>query len=213
MSIKHITPSLVVIIFFFIVLFIARVVDNNILGSWQSQHIPEGALSSWLWAIIKASYWCLPIIVILALRGRLRSYLGAKFSVSLRHSWLLLIIPLWAVLALINPSNGPPDLSYHHLINAVLATPFIEEFVFRGFILDGLMRIYSFHRANLIQAILFALIHLPYFYAIGQFDHPTAMLAHLASIAVLGLVCGYLAKRTQSLLPAVVLHATNNLLV
>lgn len=81
------------------------------------------------------------------------------------------------------------------LIVAVLV-PVYEELVFRGFILGGLSRHIAFGWANLWQALLFALLH---------FDMP-----HFVFYFALGLMGGWLVKRTRGLAASMTLHAANN---
>lgn len=81
------------------------------------------------------------------------------------------------------------------LIVAVLV-PVYEELVFRGFILGGLSRHIAFGWANVWQALLFALLH---------FDMP-----HFVFYFALGLMGGWLVKRTRGLAAPMALHAANN---
>lgn len=81
------------------------------------------------------------------------------------------------------------------LVVAVLA-PFVEEVLFRGVLLTGLARQISFGSANLIQAALFATLHLssslfPFF-------------------LVMGIVSGLMVRRSGGLLASILLHALNN---
>src|SRR5260370_41517124 len=93
--------------------------------------------------------------------------------------------------------------TYFYIVNGVVTTPFIEEFVFRGFILSKLLEKYSFLRANLYQSLLFACIHLPYYYELGKFNNFPLLLVNLINYLIyLGFfayVSGYLANSTRSL--------------
>ncbi len=82
------------------------------------------------------------------------------------------------------------------LLLIALLIPTLEEITFRGLLLGGLARHIGFGWANALQALLFAAIHddaprFPYYFA-------------------LGLMAGWLVKRTRSLGPAILLHALNN---
>lgn len=84
---------------------------------------------------------------------------------------------------------------------AVLAgfVPLLEEVLFRGVALGALARHLPFGWANLIQAVGFACAHevwglVPFF-------------------ILFGLVTGWLTRRAGGLLPAIILHSTNNLIV
>jgi membrane protease YdiL (CAAX protease family) len=83
------------------------------------------------------------------------------------------------------------------LIMAVLV-PIYEELVFRGLLLGGMTSHIGFGWANLIQAVLFALVH-------G--DNPRFLF-----YLTLGLLSGWLAKKSRSLGPGMALHGANNAL-
>jgi membrane protease YdiL (CAAX protease family) len=68
--------------------------------------------------------------------------------------------------------------------------------MFRGFVLGGLSRHLSFGWANAWQALLFAALH---------FDA-----SHFVFYLVLGLVAGWLVRRTGGLAASMALHAVNN---
>jgi membrane protease YdiL (CAAX protease family) len=74
--------------------------------------------------------------------------------------------------------------------------PVLEELTFRGLILGGLSRHISFGWANTLQAALFAMMH----------DDPPRLPFYFA----LGLLAGWLARKSRSLGPAIALHALNN---
>jgi hypothetical protein len=83
------------------------------------------------------------------------------------------------------------------LLMAVLA-PVFEELVFRGLLLGGMARHVGFAWANFAQAILFAAIH----------DDPPRFVFYFA----MGMLGGWLVRRTGALGPAIALHAANNAL-
>ena len=82
------------------------------------------------------------------------------------------------------------------LLVFAVVPPLCEELAFRGFILSGLRHLGHKWRAIVISSIFFAVTH-----AIFQ----QSLLACL-----LGLVIGYLAVQTGSLLPCIAFHVTNN---
>lgn len=82
------------------------------------------------------------------------------------------------------------------LLAVCIATPLVEETVFRGVVLQGLSRYISFNWANLLQATLFMAIH--------------ESLAAMPIIFLIGWLAGRLVKRTGGLLAPMVLHALNN---
>ncbi len=84
---------------------------------------------------------------------------------------------------------------YGLLAVAVMA-PFFEEFIFRGVMLDGLLKRKSTWAAILISAALFGLVHL----------NPWQFVAAM----VIGTFAGWVYARTRSLIYCMIIHFTNN---
>ena len=78
----------------------------------------------------------------------------------------------------------------------VVITPFVEEIVFRGFILAGLTLALGNIRGMVISSALFTLVH-------WDFDV-------MPIIFVSGMLTAWLYMRTGSLWPPIALHAVNN---
>lgn len=82
-------------------------------------------------------------------------------------------------------------------ITIVFIAPIGEELLFRGFLQRFLERTWGdVTRAILVTSMVFAMVHLNPFW--------------LIQIYVLGVFLGYLAWRTQSIIPGLVLHIFNN---
>ena len=79
-----------------------------------------------------------------------------------------------------------------------VAAPIIEEFLFRGIILEGFLKNYDPKRAIIQSSAIFGVFHL----------NPWQFLIAFA----LGLLLGWLYYRTRSLLPCLFVHFGNNLL-
>jgi membrane protease YdiL (CAAX protease family) len=79
----------------------------------------------------------------------------------------------------------------------VIAAPILEELIFRGIILDGLLRKYSPIKSIFISSFLFGIVHLnPWQFVTGL---------------IIGIFSGWIYYRTKSLLPSIIIHATANL--
>jgi sodium transport system permease protein len=78
----------------------------------------------------------------------------------------------------------------------------VEELFFRGFLLSGLRKLFNGPLAILISAILFGLAH--------WVITPVLGLERLIVTILLGLVLGWVAWRSGSVLPAMVLHGCHN---
>lgn len=96
------------------------------------------------------------------------------------------------------------------LLNFV-SLPIIEELTFRGFVLEKLSSTHNLHVAIIMQAFFFMLMHIPGWLVFRGFS--TMMLRDLVGVFILGIIFGYIAKKSNSILPAAAVHAINNLLV
>ncbi len=131
-----------------------------------------------------------------------------------------LILFLWAAQNLIGEVNNglssvlPPPAWFFELFNKVfendygiygailkvtIIAPIIEELIFRGIIMHGLMRNYSKFTAVFVSALMFALFHL------NPWQFPATF--------ILGLLLGFLMLRTRNILLCILGHAINNGLV
>ena len=77
--------------------------------------------------------------------------------------------------------------------------PVVEELIFRGVIMHGLMRNYSKFTAVFVSALMFALFHL------NPWQFPATF--------ILGIVLGILMVRTRNIYLCILGHAINNGLV
>lgn len=79
---------------------------------------------------------------------------------------------------------------------AAILVPFYEEIIFRGIILSSTEKKLGFTLANVIQAVLFGIVH----FNLGLFIFYFSF----------GLITGYAVKRTNGLLTGILFHAVNN---
>ncbi|MDO4702454.1 CPBP family intramembrane glutamic endopeptidase [Tannerella sp.] len=79
----------------------------------------------------------------------------------------------------------------------VIAAPVFEELIFRGIILDGLLKRYSPTKSILVSSLLFGLVHLnPWQFVTGF---------------IIGFFSGWVYYRTRSLSFSIIIHAAANL--
>lgn len=88
---------------------------------------------------------------------------------------------------------------YGAILKVAVIAPIVEELIFRGVIMHGLMRNYSKATAVFVSALMFALFHL------NPWQFPATF--------VLGLLLGFLMVRTRNILLCILGHAINNGLV
>ncbi len=85
------------------------------------------------------------------------------------------------------------------LFSIAVLTPLLEEWLFRGAILELLLVVFSRHVAIVVTALLFAFVHLS----------PPTIVHH----GLLGYVCGRVRLGSGSLWPAVACHSVYNAFV
>lgn len=80
-----------------------------------------------------------------------------------------------------------------------LISPFLEEWLFRGFFFKNLLSKYDFATAAIVSSLFFSVVHLPYY-------------GKLLPSLVLGVLLCYIFYKTQNIGLAFALHALNNAL-
>jgi len=83
-------------------------------------------------------------------------------------------------------------------IAIVIAAPILEELIFRGIILNGLLKQYSPFKSIIISSILFGFVHLNPWQFIGAF--------------IIGLFSGWVYYKTKKLTLCILIHFVNNAL-
>jgi len=90
------------------------------------------------------------------------------------------------------------DFSIWFYFKVLIVAPLIEEYLFRGIILNGFLKRYSPSRAIILTTILFSLMHLnPVQYFITF---------------LLGLLTGWYFYKTRNLLSCMIIHSLSNLI-
>lgn len=89
------------------------------------------------------------------------------------------------------------DESLLNVLIVVITIPFLEEVVFRGFIMGKLYKVGSMWFAIIIQSILFSLSHMDVFQGISVF--------------ILSIGIGYVVIKTNSILSGVIIHSIFNI--
>jgi|SRR6056297_75651 len=82
-------------------------------------------------------------------------------------------------------------------IAIVIAAPVIEELIFRGIILDGLLKKYSPAKSIILSSVLFGIVHL----------NPWQFISAL----IVGVFSGWVYYKTRKLSLSILIHAANNL--
>jgi membrane protease YdiL (CAAX protease family) len=165
---------------------------------------------------MKLLLWVLPAWLLLRSSGcRLRDTLGLSRTRAILV-WGGGIGLLFAASALVTRAIGHQPLFAPHLgwpfLGGVIVAPIVEEFAFRGAVLQTLLARYRFLAANTLTAVFFLASHLPGWYFQGRLS---AMLAHpiggALSILFIGWVLGLVACRSKSVASSTLTHLLNNL--
>lgn len=128
--------------------------------------------------------------------------------------WALIVIYLLVQFGLahhglrISPKFIPEFWGRYFLVVGVT-----EEFVFRGYFLNALLKHASLTTANVIQALAFASLHIPRYLTTVPTMSPVVWLSNLISVFVLGLLFGWLYAKSRSLWPGILVHMTWDILV
>lgn len=128
-------------------------------------------------------------------------YLGLGFTSALVISALLTVLPLPGFLA-----NNYTDMSQKVffspdlilvILNIGIAAPILEEIIFRGYMLNRMLRFFDEKKAVYITAALFALCHVNIIWILYSF--------------VLGIILGRTAMKKDNIFYGILLHGGFNL--
>jgi membrane protease YdiL (CAAX protease family) len=86
----------------------------------------------------------------------------------------------------------------YSFITIVIAAPILEELIFRGIILNGLLKSYSPLKSIIISSLLFGLVHLNPWQFIGA--------------SIIGILSGWVYFKTNKLTLSIIIHMTTNFL-
>jgi membrane protease YdiL (CAAX protease family) len=95
-------------------------------------------------------------------------------------------------------------------LNAIVSAPIAEEVLFRGLVFRLLLEHLAVWSALAVSALLFALIHLPYWWLSGAAS-PAGLVINLGSIFAYGVFFALLYRWSGSLYAPLISHMLNNL--
>lgn len=95
-------------------------------------------------------------------------------------------------------------------LNAIVSAPIAEELLFRGLVFRLLLEHLAVWSALAASALLFALIHLPYWWLSGAAS-PAGLVLRLGSIFAYGVFFALLYRWSGSLIAPLICHMLNNL--
>lgn len=168
---------------------------------------------------MKLMIWTLPAVLLMQLYpADLRTPLPQALTT--RLNWNLVLIQLGGFLAynMIASFVGYgtirvyPRFQMSTLVSTVLLVGITEEAVFRGFLLNALLRKWARWQAIVMVSILFVLVHFPSWYMQGALAVPQDALSSSAVIFVLSVIFCWSFIKEKSLVAPVALHMGWNLI-
>lgn len=173
-------------------------------------------ISPLLEALVKGGVWIVPtwLYIKYYFHTNPSDYLKVNVNVKRGLFWgavLSLLVGLYFAFEtyIINQQSFQFSLSFDDYLNGILMAGIAEEIVFRGFILREINKKLAFWKANIITALLFLVIHYPIWIQ-------NEIIFHFGThiyVFVLGLLFGFVYKKTGSLWSVIILHALHNFFV
>jgi len=160
-------------------------------------------------SVIKLSVWTLPSFLFI-------KHYGNDMWLSLKDMFarpkyfkgapilLLVFVPLLQAFFTHGEIAVRPGLDPLSLVGPVLFVGITEETVFRGFLLNTLLKKTGTKRAVAINEALFVLIHYPIWISVGV--EPTALLVSSVMVFAIGIFFSYSFIRTKNIVVPIVLH-------
>lgn len=176
-------------------------------------HSFDDTISAFLEALVKITIWIVPawIYIKYYLNANPINYLKMNVNVKKGLFWglvLSLLIGLYFTIEvyILNKQAFNFSLPLDSYLNTFIMAGITEEIVFRGLIMQEINKRMAFWKVNVITALLFLFIHYPIWIYNGEFF---IWGSHL-NIFFLGLLFGFMYKKTGSLWSVVLLHSFYN---
>lgn len=194
---------------------------NALVLPWEVQHVEEAVREPVL-VLLRAVIWMVPALLYLrrhdprpplealGVTARVNPRGLAKSAVGTALYLALIVMLLGATTPPEAASAGWSGLAPLTVVYMVLKAA-LEELFMRGFVLGQLARFTTSFRAQASVAVLFALVHLPSWIAVEHMG-TEQLLPSMIAVLVLGVVLGAVARASNNVVPAIVLHFVNNLL-
>ncbi len=193
----------------FYILVIARVLWYIAIDAILSE--PLGFFSS---NLNRAMIWILPPVLYLRYVDKVPPTRYLKLTTSLKEGliWsvgVAIFGIVWQLGALLFKLDtiGKPDLLD---LLSLVTVPVCEEIMMRGFILGKLSELISFRKALILTSLFFYSVHFPGWIMISHLS-PWLMVRYAVSVVfIVGMGGAWLTRKSNSLYPAMILHAVNN---
>lgn len=188
-------------------------IDRVVLLQYIEQYVSFNAYQSVV-QLTKIIGWILPVYVYVRWieRDSFFTSLGLVQNVRQGLIWGIGLgaihsVVIWLLSLVMPGSSVLNELTVWSVISLVFLAGITEEIVFRGLVLTRLTTLYNFWIANVASSFLFVLMHIPLWWRIdyspGTFD--------LVSLFALGIIWGWVVRRSNSLWAAIIAHSLYNL--
>jgi uncharacterized protein len=168
--------------------------------------------------IIRLLTWTLPVLIYLIVQKKNPfDYLKVRKNILKGFLWGIILSIIWVIYNItgfyLMNRHVRFDLNISNELwwKAIILVGFSEEVLFRGFLLQKIEGISKFWIANIINAILFVLVHLVGWIITKQIVFPNVLIT-ICNILFIGLIQGLILKKTNSLWACILLHSCNNFL-
>ena len=165
---------------------------------------------------IKLLVWTLPAILLIR-HFQDDMWIGLREMFTTKPKWFndapILLVVFVPILSAFLRHGGLyicPDFEPTRLIGAVLFVGITEEIVFRGFLLNALLKKMKLYPAIALNEVLFVLIHFPIWIYHGR--EPSEFLSGSVGVFVLGVLFSYSFFKTRNIFVPIALHMIWNML-
>ena len=202
------------IYYFMIIFFIIICLRVFIYIKFDSK-IPNGALRFHISNIYRFFIWVLPVFLYLIFVDKVNPFHYLKLTTSIKKGILYSVAvlaagALWQFIEYKFANDTITNFSFLSIL-ALVIIPVFEEILARGFILNKLCEIMPTKKVLPLSAGFFWLCHIPGWPFIGSPIPLNQFIVYSISVfIVVGIGCGILMKKSNSLYPSIVLHAVNN---
>ena len=173
--------------------------------------IGEGVASAWLFGLIKTVVWISPCVLILR---KIQQEMAVWPIFNGKN--LLQVLPVLGVFALCfgmaYATRGiKTQMDWPQFIGGVLFAGITEEIVFRGFLLNRMLKLMRPWIAIALNAVAFMVIHFPIWIRTGAFVSAFTGFGFL-TVTALGVLFSMMFIKSKNLWAPILLHASWNLL-
>ncbi|MGC1378790.1 MAG: CPBP family intramembrane glutamic endopeptidase [Anaerolineales bacterium] len=212
------------LLFFWVVFFLVWVVRGSVFYTAVDLSIPDETYRLIFSDVVKFLVWVVPAVVYVLWLERANPLTSMKIStpvdkrglvigiiVSLLYFAAILISEKLKTGRTLAPLFAASTAAWLTTLAQVFISPIFEEIMFRGFVLPHLSSRMEFLEANILQAVFFTAMHWPNWVTVNGLQFK--LLGMSVSVLVIGLLLGWLSRRTNSIWPSVAVHIINNFLV